>query len=181
MAELIQVVAAPTNVKTHCRIVREQAQRRTLRRIGYDLYAQASDQQQPVVDLIERSEQAILALDQANAGGPIPISDLVNDRLTHLEMLYRQKAPITGVPTGFRSLDKLSAGLQPGTLNIIAARTSMGKTALALAIAAHVALREHQHVQIYSLEMSKEQLIDRLLSMEASVDSQAIQTGQQMP
>jgi replicative DNA helicase len=178
VAELIQVVAAPTNVGTHCRIVREQAQRRNLRRIGYDIYLRAGDEQQPVADLVEHSEGAFLALDHANDGSPIPISDLVNDRLTHLEMLNRQQATVTGVPTGFRSLDKLTAGLHPGTLNIIAARTAMGKTALALSIAAHVALREHRHVQIYSLEMSKEQLTDRLLSMVASVDSQAMRRGQ---
>ncbi len=177
VAELIQVVAAPTNVSTHCRIVREKAQRRNLRRIGHDLYVQAGDEQQRVADLIEYSEQDILALDQVSVGGPIPISHLVNDRLTHLDMLRRQEVTITGVPTGFPSLDKLTAGLQPGTLNIIAARPSMGKTSLALAIAAHVALREHRPVQIYSLEMSQEELTDRLLSLEASVDSHAMRTG----
>ncbi|WHZ16878.1 MAG: Replicative DNA helicase (DnaB) [Nitrospira sp.] len=179
VAELIQAVPSASNVMTHCRVVREKARRRELRRIGYDLCVQAYDEKASLPAIVEEAEQAILALDQANTAQAIaPIRQLVTDRLTHLETLYKQKTPITGVPTGFTSLDKLTAGLQPGTLNIIAARPSMGKTALALSIAAHVAMREHHPVQIFSLEMSKEELTDRLLSLAALVDLHAIRTGQ---
>lgn len=178
VAELIQVVPSATNATTHCRIVREKARRRDLRRIGYNLCAQAYDERESLPEIIEQSEQAILALDQANAGQATPpIDQLVKDRLEHLDALFKRKATITGIPTGFKSLDRLTTGLHPGTLNIIAARPSMGKTALALSIAAHVALREQRPVQIFSLEMSKEELVDRLLSLTALVDLHVIRTG----
>lgn len=179
VADLIQAVPSATNVATHCRMVREKAHRRSIRRIGYDLCTKAYDEKESLPAIVEQVEQAIFALDQANTVQNLPsISQLVNDRLAHLDTLYKQKSPITGVPTGFQSLDKLTAGFQPGTLNIIAARPSMGKTALALTIAAQVALCQHRPVQIFSLEMSKEELADRLLSLVALVDLHAIRTGQ---
>ncbi|MBI4001060.1 MAG: replicative DNA helicase, partial [Nitrospira defluvii] len=179
VAELIQAVPSASNVMTHCRIVREKARRRELRRIGYELCVQAYDEQESLPAIVERAEQEILSLDHIGTAELLPsIGQLVNDRLTHLEMLYKRKTTITGISTGFSSLDALTAGLHPGTLNIIASRTSMGKTSLALSIAAHVALCEHQPVQMFSLEMSKEELIDRLFSQTALVDLHAIRTGQ---
>ncbi len=182
IAELIDSVGSAANVITHCLVVREKARRRELRRIGFDLYSKSSDERNPLDAVVEHAEQAILAIDQTQNAQSLPsITQLVNDRVTHLETLYKRKTTITGIPTGFTSLDKLTAGLQPGTLNVLAGRPSMGKTALALTIAAHVALQEHQPVQIFSLEMSKEELTDRFLSLTALVDLHAIRTGQVSP
>lgn len=179
VAELIQTVSSAANVSTHCRIVREKARRRELRRIGYDLCVQAYDEKESLPVIVEEAERAILALEQTDTAQALPpIKQLVNERLIHLDTLYKRKTLITGVPTGFKSLDALTAGFQPGTLNILAARPSMGKTALALSIAANVALREQQPVQIFSLEMSKEELTDRFFSLAGHVDLHAIRTGQ---
>lgn len=117
VAELIQTVSSAANVSTHCRVVREKARRRELRRIGYDLCAQAYDEKASLPAIVEQAEQAILGLEQTDTAQALPsIGQLVNDRLAHLDTVYKRRSPITGVPTGFKSLDKLTAGLQPGTL-----------------------------------------------------------------
>jgi replicative DNA helicase len=178
VAELIETVATAANVSTHCRIVREKSRRRELRRMAFDLFTRSTDTQEPLDALTEQAERVIFAGDDANrASSLMPIAQLVNERLSHLEKLYKSQRTITGISTGFAALDRLTAGLQPGTLNIIAARPSMGKTALALSIAAHVALETNLPVQIFSLEMSKEELADRLFSLTAQIDLHAIRTG----
>jgi replicative DNA helicase len=178
VAELIETVATAANVATHCRIVREKSRRRELRRMAFDLFTRSTDEQEPLDALNDRAEQTIFGgqdPDQASSG--ITTAQLVNERLHYLETLYKSQKTFTGISTGFAALDRLTAGLQPGTLNIIAARPSMGKTALALSIAAHVALREQLPVQIFSLEMSKEELADRLFALTAQIDLHAIRTG----
>lgn len=177
IAELIQAVSSAANVMSYCRIVREKAQRRVLRRIGYDLSTQAYDEKASPPEMIEQTERSLLALDQSsNTEAPPPINRLVFDRLTHLEKVYKGQVTL-GIPTGLGSLDGLTGGLQPGSLNVIGARPSMGKTGLAITIAAHVALNEQRPVHIFSLEMSKEELTDRLLSQIALVDLRAMHTG----
>jgi replicative DNA helicase len=152
VAELIQAVSSASNVTTHCRMVQEKARRRDLRRIGYHLFDRAFNEKEPLVHIVEQAEQSILAIEGVqNTQRVIPIAELVKERVSHLEQRYKQRTSVTGIPTGFKSLDKLTAGLHPGTLYIIAGRPSMGKTALALSIAAHVALTEYQPVQIFSL------------------------------
>lgn len=179
VAELIETVATAANVTIHCRVVQEKARRRLLRRMAFDLFTRSNDEQEPLDALIDQAEQAIFGgQDSEQASSQITTAQLVKERLQHLQTLYKRQRPFTGISTGFAALDRLTAGLQPGTLNIIAARPSMGKTALALSIAAHVALHERLPVQIFSLEMSKEELVDRLLALIALVDLHAIRTGQ---
>lgn len=179
VAELISAVPSAANVLTHCRIVREKAQRRELRRIAGDLWSKAYEEQAALPETIEDAERAILSLAQIGTSQDHqPLAQVVSRRMIHLDQLYKRQVAITGLPTGFKSIDMLTAGFHPGTLTIIAARPSMGKSALALSIAAHVALRERQSVHLFSLEMAKEELVDRLLSLVARVDLHAIRTGQ---
>ncbi len=178
VAELMEAVATAANVTTHCRVVQEKARRRALRQMAFDLFTRSTDEQEPLDALIDQAEQTVFrGQDSDQASSRIPTAQLVNERLQHLETLYKSQKTFTGIPTGFVALDRLTAGLQPGTLNIIAARPSMGKTALALSIAAHVALHEQLPVQIFSLEMSKEELVDRLFALTAQIDLHAIRTG----
>lgn len=178
VAELIETVATAANVTTHCRVVQQKARRRALRQMAFDLFSRSTDEQETLDDLIDQAEQTIFGgQDPDQASAPISTAQLVDERLHHLEALYKSQQPFTGISTGFAVLDRLTAGLQPGTLNIIAARPSMGKTALALSISAHVALETNLPVQIFSLEMSKEELIDRLFALAAQIDLHAIRTG----
>ncbi|CBK43896.1 Replicative DNA helicase [Nitrospira defluvii] len=178
VAELIETVATAANVTTHCRVVQEKARRRAVRQMAFDLFTRSTDEQETLDALIDQAEQTIFGgQDLGQASSRITTAQLVNERLHHLETLYKSRRPFTGISTGFATLDRLTAGLQPGTLNIIAARPSMGKTALALSIAAHVALETNLPVQIFSLEMSKEELIDRLFALTAQIDLHAIRTG----
>lgn len=175
VAELIDIVASAANVATHCRVVREKARRRELRRMAFDLYTRSIDPEHTLEELAEHAERLAFVGESSQA---MPaISQLVNDRINHLETLYKGRKTFTGISTGFAVLDRLTAGLQPGTLNIVAARPSMGKTALALSIAAHVALHEKLPVQIFSLEMSKEELTDRLFALTAGINLHSIRTG----
>ncbi len=176
VAELIETVASAANVVTHCRVVQEKARRRELRRMAFDLYTRSTDAEYSLEELAEHAER--LAFVEEGPQALPSISQLVNERINHLETLYKGQKTFTGISTGFAVLDRLTAGLQPGTLNIVAARPSMGKTALALSITVHVALYEGLPVQIFSLEMSKEELADRLLSLTAQIDLLAIRTGQ---
>jgi len=129
-------------------------------------------------DIIDEAERRIfeIAEDKVKRGF-LSIQDLAGETMKQLEELHERREFITGVPTGFKRLDTMTAGLQPGDLIIIAGRPSMGKTALALNIAQHVALRHGGSVGIFSLEMSTQQLIRRLMSSEAQVDNHKLATG----
>jgi replicative DNA helicase len=177
VAELIAEVSSAANIHTHCRIVREKAQRRILRKIAYDLSAHASDEQEPLALLIERAEQAILSLeaDQREAE-PKCMADNVSERLHHLEEIFKKNIP-AGLSTGFASLDHITAGFKPGNLSVLAARPGMGKTGLALSVALYIILNLRLPVHLFSLEMTRGELTDRLLSMIALVDLRAMQTG----
>ncbi|MCE7976330.1 MAG: replicative DNA helicase [Nitrospira sp. NTP1] len=178
VAGLIETVATAANVATHCRVVREKSRRRVLRQMAFDLFTRSTDERETLDALTDQAEQTIFGgRDSEQSSSRITTAQLVNERLQHLETLYKSQRPFTGISTGFAALDRLTAGLQPGTLNIIAARPSMGKTALALSIAAHVALHEQLPVQLFSLEMSKEELADRLFALTAQIDLHAIRTG----
>lgn len=177
VAELSVAVSSAANVPTHCRIVREKAQRRNLRKIGYELCVNAIDEQEPLPHLIEHAEQAILSLeaDQGDAT-PSSMAENVTERIRHLELLYTRKVQ-AGLSTGFASLDDLTAGFKPGNLIVLAARPGMGKTALALSITAEIAIRQTLPVQVFSLEMTRAELTDRLLALTGLVDLKALQTG----
>ncbi len=177
VAELQAEVSTAANIQVHCRIVSEKAQRRSLRKIGYDLSIQAADQQEPLPQIIEQAEQAILALegDQRDED-PRLMADNVNERVHFLQEISTGKIQ-AGISTGLPSVDSITAGLKPGNLYIVAARPGMGKTAFVMTIAAHIAMHLKSPVHFFSLEMTKAELTDRLLSQVGEVDLRNLQTG----
>jgi putative nucleotidyltransferase with HDIG domain len=142
--------------------------------IADECYAAA----EPLDAILEETEKRIFdLLKNRNGGDFTPIRQIVLDTLERIEKASRNKSAITGIPTGFTDLDQKLSGLQPSDLVLVAARPSMGKTAFVLNIAQHVVLRKDYTTAIFSLEMSKEQLVNRLFSMESRVDSMALRTG----
>ena len=128
--------------------------------------------------ILEKTEKSVFELLQKrNLGEYTPIRQVVLNALDRIERAAKNKGNVTGVPTGFNDLDYKLSGLQPSDLVLVAARPSMGKTAFVLNIAQYVAFKKEKGVAIFSLEMSKEQLVNRLFSLESQVDSQAIRTG----
>jgi replicative DNA helicase len=178
LSQLADGLPRVTNVEHYARIVKEKAVLRSL------IYSAAAIQEQALAAgddadvILDRAESAIfqIAEDRVRAG-LIGIKDLVKDGFERLEKIFSEGRRITGLATGYPGLDNETAGLQPSELIILAARPSMGKTALALNIAGNVALRQKQPVAIFSLEMSKESLLLRLLASEARVDAHKFRTG----
>lgn len=177
VAELQAEVSTAANIQTHCLIVREKAQRRSLRKIGYELSIQAIDQQDSLPEIIEKAEQAILAIEGNRKNeGPRPIAENVAERVHFLQEIASGKIQ-AGISTGFSSLDSLTAGLKQGNLYIVAARPGMGKTAFVMNIASFIALQLKRPVHFFSLEMTKEELTDRLLSQIGEINLRHLQTG----
>ena len=135
--------------------------------------------QEPLEAILERTEKQVFELVQNRGGNGeyVPIKQVVLNALEKIEKASKSKGTVTGIPTGFIDLDYKTSGLQPSDLILVAARPSMGKTAFVLNIAQHVAFKQNRTVAIFSLEMSKEQLVNRLLAMESHVDSQNMRTG----
>jgi len=179
LAELLSSVASTSNVKHHCQLVREKSLRRQLGHAGIEMHRKAYDEQEPLANLLDSTEAQIFSLGQGRVSTSFePMRDLLKDSLQDLDRLHKRKTSVTGVPTGFPTLDRWTAGWQSGDLIIIGARPSMGKTSLALGMALHAALHEQRAVGIFSLEMSKRQLVYRMLSAEASIDAHMLRTGQ---
>ena len=129
-------------------------------------------------DILEETEKKIFDLLQYRSTGDfVPIKQVVLNALDKIEKASKNKGTVTGIPTGFIDLDYKTSGFQPSDLILIAARPSMGKTAFVLNVAQNMAFKEGKTVAIFSLEMSKEQLVNRLFSLESKVDSQALRTG----
>jgi len=178
LSQLADGMPRVTNVEHYARIVKEKSVLRSL------IYSAAAIQEQALAAgddadiILDRAESAIfqLAEDRVRAG-LIGIKDLVKDGFERLEKIFSEGRRITGLATGYAGLDNETAGLQPSELIILAARPSMGKTALALNIAGNVALRHKSPVAVFSLEMSKESLLLRLLASEARVDAHKFRTG----
>ena len=178
IGELMDVVPTWINIEAYAKIVAEKALLRRLIRaaeeIANDCY---QDNEKPDV-LLEKTEKNIFELlSNRKQSDFIPVRELALDALSRIEEASRLKNPITGVPTGFRDLDMKLSGMQPSDLILLAARPSMGKTAFALNVARHVSVINNYTTAIFSLEMSREQLMYRFLSMESGVDSQALRTG----
>ena len=178
LAELVQVVPTAANVKYHCKIVREKALLRGLIATSTDIITRGYDGTAPVDDLLDFAERSVFGLAQGKMGRSFtPLHHIIKDSLHLVDRLSKRKERVTGVATGFYDLDELTAGLQPSDLVVIAGRPSMGKTSLALGIAQHAAIHGGATVGIFSLEMSNAQLVLRMLSSEAHVDSHALRTG----
>lgn len=178
LASLIDSVPRSTNLEHYAKIVRDLAVRRELIRSAHQILEQALESSTTTDSVLDGAEKAILQVGKdRQRGGFLPIRIVAERGLRDIETLTKAPAPITGVPTGFFQLDQLTAGLQRSDLVILAARPSMGKTALALNIAAHAAVRAKVGVAIFSLEMSHPQLFFRLLCSEARVDAHRLRTG----
>ena len=178
LAELVQIVPTAANIRYHCRIVRDKSILRNLISTSTEIVSHGYDGTVAVDELLDRAERAVFRLAHGKLGRAFTkLKDIIKESLDQVDLLAKTGKSITGVPTGFQDLDRLIAGLQPSDLVVIAGRPSMGKTSLALGIAQKAAI-EHGHVVgIFSLEMSKTQLVLRMLSSEASVDSHMLRIG----
>ena len=171
-------VPTAANVQYHAQIVWEKAQLRKLIHTATEIVGTAYEEADPVDTIMDNAERRILGLSGGKGGKDFTgIKDILLETLIQLEKRYENKGSITGLPTGFRDLDQLTAGLQKSDLILVAARPSMGKTAFTLNIAAHVVLRAKEPVAFFSLEMSKEQLVQRMLCAEGRIDSQRLRVG----
>ena len=176
--ELLADTTTSAGVKTHASIVREKAIMRRLIRINEELANTCYLENRPLEEILDTAEKQVFELvERGNAQEFVPIRDVVLNALDVIERASKTKGNVTGIPTGFIDLDYKLSGLQPSDLVLIAARPSMGKTAFVLNIAQHVAFRQNKAVAIFSLEMSKEQLVNRLFSLESHVDAQLLRTG----
>ena len=178
LGELLASVPTSANVKFYAEIVHEKAVLRRLIRVSEQVTKDCYMDSQPLEDILEDTEKSVFDVIQQRGGSEFePIRDVVLRTLDSIEKAAKQKGNITGLETGFRDLDAKTAGLQKSDLILIAARPAMGKTAFVLNIAEYVALHSNSTIALFSLEMSKEQLVKRMLAMNSVVDSQKIRTG----
>lgn len=178
LGELLASVPTSANVKFYAEIVHEKAVLRRLIKVTEQITRECYMDSQPLEDILEDTEKSVFDVIQQRGGSEFePIRDVVLRTLDSIEKAAKQKGNITGLETGFRDLDAKTAGLQKSDLILIAARPAMGKTAFVLNIAEYVALHSNSTIALFSLEMSKEQLVKRMLAMNSMVDSQKIRTG----
>lgn len=178
VGELVRAVPTSANVKYYCNIVKENSMKRKLIRVTEEIENECYAGKESLESVLDQTEHDIFALLSSRTGGDyVPIRQVVMNALEKIEKASQQDGNVTGIPTGFIDLDYRTAGLQPSDLVLIAARPSMGKTAFVLNIAQYVAFHENMCTAIFSLEMSKEQLVNRLFSLESRVDAQALRTG----
>ena len=186
ITSLANIVLTAANVKYHADIVAEKSVLRQLVKVSTEIAAMGYEANDEVGVLLDTAESRILEISNRKKKADFtPISAVLMDSVQSIEKLLNNKGGLTGIPTGFNDLDKLTSGLHPSDFIILAARPSMGKTALALNIVQNVALRAHKRVggdprsvAFFSLEMSKEQLVNRMLCAEANIDSQRLRIGE---
>ncbi|NLC11159.1 MAG: replicative DNA helicase [Firmicutes bacterium] len=172
--------ATPTaaHIEYHARIVKEKAILRNLIQAATTIVKKSYDADQEATEILDEAEQLIFEVATAkDRKSFVPLKDVLSDTFKRIEKLYERKSGVTGLPTGFHDFDNITSGLQPSDLVIIAARPSMGKTTLALNMAQFIAVHEKQPVAFFSLEMSREQLAQRLLCAQAEVDAHRLRRG----
>src|SRR5947207_1477379 len=176
--ELAALVPASANAGHYARIVREMATLRGLIRVGGEISILGWERPGETTDLVDRAEQIVFDLSQARVTSEFShIEELLKDSFERITALYEAGADVTGTPSGYRDLDRLTSGFQPGNLIIVAARPSMGKSGLGLCVATNLAVREERPVAIFTLEMSKSEVTQRFMCSEAKVESQRLRTG----
>ena len=176
--DLLNAVPTSANVRHYANIVSEKAVLRRLIKLTEEIENDCYLNKEPVEVIMEETEKKMFQLlGQRNSGDFMPIRQVVINTLENIERASKTKGNVTGIPTGFTDLDYKTSGLQNSDFILIAARPSMGKTAFVLNIAQYMAFKKDKAVAIFSLEMSREQLMNRLLSMESKVDSQHLRTG----
>ncbi|MFQ5554835.1 MAG: replicative DNA helicase [Acidimicrobiia bacterium] len=177
LTSVIDQVPTTSHIEHYAAIVEEHALRRRLMRVGGEVLSIATETESPIDDVMDRAEQAVFQVAERRVGdGLASIDPLLGPAIEQAEERNRQGADVTGIPTGFRDLDRKVAGLHPTNLIIVAARPAMGKTALALNIAQKVAVQD-EPVAVFSLEMSREEVVTRMLCAEGRIDSQRLRTG----
>lgn len=175
---LVSKVPASINIKDYCEVVKGKSILRNIIKMNQSMELKCFKEEDSIDNILDSAESDLSKLiQQRGIAEETPITEVVTNVLTKIQTAAEQDGNVTGVPTGFIDLDYKTAGFQPSDLILIAARPSMGKTALALNIAEHVALKENKTVAIFSLEMSKEQLVNRLISLESTVDAQRLRNG----
>ena len=176
--DLLNMVSTSANVKYYAQIVADKSVMRKLIRLNEEIANICYAGNDSLEAVLEKTEKSVFELLQRrNSSEFVPIKQVVLNALERIEKASKNKGTVTGIPTGFIDLDYKLSGLQPSDLVLIAARPSMGKTAFVLNIAQYIAFKKDKSVAIFSLEMSKEQLVNRLFSLESQVDAQALRTG----
>jgi len=176
--EIMDFSAVSVNVRQHAQIVKDKSILRKLIKTNEQINKECYTGKGDIEGIINTAEKMVFNLVQSRGGGDyVPIEQVVMNALDKIEMASKSGGKITGTPTGFIDLDSQTSGLQPSDLVIIAARPSMGKTAFVLNIAEHIAFKKKKSLAIFSLEMSKEQLVNRMFSLESGIDAQSIRTG----
>ena len=175
--DLLTAVPTSANVKYYAEIVMEKSMLRKLIKLNEEIENMCYLGRDSLEAVLETEKRVFELVQKRNTGDYVPIKQVVLNALDKIEKSSKTKGTVTGIPTGFIDLDYKTSGLQPSDLILVAARPSMGKTAFVLNIAQHVAFRSNKTVAIFSLEMSKEQLVNRLFSLESQVDAQLLRTG----
>jgi len=178
LASLADQVPTAANIAHYARIIREKAILRQLITSATEIATRGFEEQGNVDEFLDAAEKVIFDIAEKKIKASfVSVGDMIKDTLKAVERLYERKEMVTGVPTGFKDFDKLTAGLQPSELIIVAGRPSVGKTAFALNIASHAALNAGIGVAVFSLEMAREQLVLRMLCSEARVDNSKVRAG----
>jgi replicative DNA helicase len=178
IASLTHAVPSSANAEYYSQIVQNDSMRRALIRISGDIGARAFDERVEPKDLLEETQQELFRVSDPQKVKSYKKADsVVKNTVNYLIDVYKTKAEFTGVPSGFPDLDRLTSGFQPAELVIIGARPGMGKTAIALSMAANITIRQSRPAAFFSLEMSEQALMIRLLSAEAGMDSHKLRTG----
>jgi len=178
LTELTNFVPTASHVEQYAEIVAQKALRRRLIAVSQDMSVLGFDETKGLHDLIDDAETRLFEVSNRHVKqSVVSLETILAESFDRLDELHKDKSKMRGIPTGYKDLDAILAGLQRSDLFILAARPSMGKTALALNLAHNIAVQSKQPVLIFSLEMSKEQLVDRLLAIESGVDAWALRTG----
>ncbi|HSX46532.1 MAG TPA: replicative DNA helicase [Patescibacteria group bacterium] len=178
LAELTNFVPTASHVEQYAEIVAQKSLRRRLIKAAQDIASMSYNETNALQELIEDAETRLFEVSQRHIKQDVTsLETILSESFDRLDELHKDKGKIRGLPTGYKDMDNILAGLQRSDLFVLAARPSMGKTALALNLAHNIAVQSKQPVLIFSLEMSKEQLVDRMLAMESGVDAWALRTG----
>jgi len=176
--DIITMVPTSVNVKSYAAIVRDKAVLRRLIKVNEDIANTCYAGKEPLETILATTEKTIFDLLQNRSSGEfVPIRQVAMNVLEKIEQASKNQGTVTGIPTGFIDLDYKTSGLQPSDFVLIAARPSMGKTAFVLNLVDHISVKKGLPSMVFSLEMSKEQLVNRMLAMESNVDSQKLRTG----
>src|SRR5699024_3497543 len=178
LSDVARSVPTAANIEYYSKIVEEKALLRKLIRTATDIVTTTYANEDEVEEVLNEAEKNILEVSsRSNSGAFQSINDVLIDVYDNIEKLHQSQGDVTGIPTGYRDLDRITSGFQPNDLIIIAARPSVGKTAFALNIAQNVAVKTDENVAIFSLEMGADQLVSRMLCAEGNIDSQRLRTG----